>query len=61
MEARNMEGSGEDDGARMDRERLTQTKRNIRGIEQGIRFFKKTIDRLTTKGVAIPAEYKSTL
>lgn len=39
--------------------RLAEMKRNLRGMEQGLKQTSRMIERLTKKGVAVPAEYQS--
>lgn len=53
------EGDSEEREQMMQKEQLTRLKQNMRGMEQGLTQTKKTIDRLTKKGVAVPAEYTS--
>lgn len=43
--------------AEMRARQLTEMKRNLRGMEQGLKMIQKMVDKLTRQNVAIPQEY----
>ncbi|TSC55559.1 MAG: hypothetical protein Greene041679_598, partial [Parcubacteria group bacterium Greene0416_79] len=57
------EGSEGDDFMRREQEdaarRLSEMKRNLRGMEQGLKQVARMAERLTKKGITVPSEYQS--